>query len=134
MIDLRQTKSSIIFDIFFWKLSLFYKYNNFECTALHLMSFVIKCNFFLTIWSFYWSRDERMRIDHVSFVLIASDLIRVLTLTRSQSRTYRIDQTIKVSEIVVFVDHYFCLKCFLFVSSMRLLFHWIFRANKWWRS
>ncbi len=134
MIDLKQTRNSITLDIFFWNFSFFYKYDNFECTTLHLVSFVIKCNFFLTIWSFYWSRNDWMWVDHVFSALIASDLIRVQALTRSQSRIYQIDQTIRMSEIVVFVDHSFCSKCFLLVSSMRLLFHWIFPTNKWWRS
>ncbi len=64
-----------------------------------------------------------MQIDHAFSVLIASDLSRVLALTRSQSMIYRIDQAIKMSEIAVFVDHFFCSKCFLLVSLMRLISH-----------
>ncbi len=115
---------------FFWKLSLFYKCDNFECIVLHFVLFVIMCNFFLITWSFYWFRNDRMRTDHAFSALIASDLFRVLALIRSQSMIYRIDQTIRMFETAVFVDRLFCSKCFLLVSSMRLLSHWTFQKDK----
>jgi hypothetical protein len=66
MINLKQTRNSTILNIFFWKLSLFYKCDNFECIVLYFVSFVIMCNFFfnnlIVLLISRWSNMNWLRI------------------------------------------------------------------------